>query len=153
MQACRTVPKSSVQRFRARSQVLRSNTRTSQPLTSFIISRSRARAACSLRYASRSPSASSMGVKYILDHSVSLLSSLRVQYSVPVADRRLALSRLSCFIAHLFSRFPRPTLQNPKADIAATPSMMTAPPGPRKGRFLLYRTASYPPGGGMSLEH
>lgn len=50
--------------------------RTSHPGTSFMISRSRARAASFRRYASRSCSARRTGTRLILDQAVSRLSSL-----------------------------------------------------------------------------
>lgn len=49
---------------------------TSQPGTFFMISRSLACAACSRRYASRSPSAISKGTRYILDQTFSRCNSL-----------------------------------------------------------------------------
>lgn len=53
-----------------------SPTLTSQPLTSFMISCSRAFAACCLRYASRSPSANKSGTRCNLDQILSRSSSL-----------------------------------------------------------------------------
>ncbi len=50
--------------------------RTSQPITSFIISFSRANAACSRRYASLSPSARSNGTRCMRDQIFSRCSSL-----------------------------------------------------------------------------
>jgi hypothetical protein len=50
--------------------------RTSQSVTFFIISFSRANAACSRRYASLSPSASSSGTRCMRDHIFSRCSSL-----------------------------------------------------------------------------
>lgn len=50
-----------------------------------------------------------------------------------------------------FSRFPRPTRQNPNAQMAKTPPKMSAPPGPRVGRLRLYLIGSKPPAGGRSL--
>lgn len=51
-------------------------TRTSQPSTPFMISFSRAKAACCLRYASRSPSARRSGTRWIRDQTFSRCSSL-----------------------------------------------------------------------------
>ena len=55
------------------------SSRTSQSFTSFIISLSRASAACWRLYASLSPSASRRGTKWIRDHAFSRSSSLRRQ--------------------------------------------------------------------------
>jgi hypothetical protein len=55
----------------------RSDLLTSHPGTSLITARSRSIAAIVRRYASRSPSASSNGTRYILDHTFSRCSSLR----------------------------------------------------------------------------
>ena len=54
---------------------------------------------------------------------------------------------------YLFSRFPFPTRKNPYVQTAATPSRIARPPGPRTGRWRLYRISSNPPTGGMSLEY
>jgi hypothetical protein len=55
-------------------------------------------------------------------------------------------------IAHLCSKLPSPTRYIPYAQMAVTPPRMASPPGPRNGRFRLYRMASKPPAGGMSLR-
>lgn len=126
---------------------------TSQPGTSFMISFSRARAACSLRYTSRSDSARSNGTRWIRDHARSrcnslLLGATKSVTSALLPDCVLVAGGQTC----RFSRLPCPTRQNPKVQMAATVPKMRAPPGPLVGKLRLYLIGAKPPAGGKSLH-
>jgi hypothetical protein len=80
--------------------------RTSQSFTPFIISCSRANAACSRRYASLSPSANSSGTRCMRDQIFSLCSSLKKyhhlnQSSFPILGSTSRYGPILCTIRYL----------------------------------------------------